>query len=54
MLGIANTELAWAYILCILASLLCVVYGIVKWNDAGVYSDELRDLDDDTPQNDRA
>ena len=50
MLGIASTELAWAFILCILASVLCVVYGILKWNDAGAFSDELRDIQDDEDQ----
>jgi hypothetical protein len=44
MLGIASTELAWAYILCILAALLCVVYGAVKWNDSGPHPEELREL----------
>ena len=44
MLGIASTELAWAYILCILAALLCVVYGAVKWNDSGPHTEELREL----------
>ncbi len=53
MLGIASTELAWAYILCILASLLCVVYGIVKWNDSGPYTEELRELDEWAPKSDR-
>lgn len=43
MLGIASTELSIVYILCIAASILCVVYGIVKWNDAGPLSDELRE-----------
>lgn len=46
MLGIASTELAWAYILCILASVLCVVYGIVKWNDTGPYSEDLKETED--------
>jgi hypothetical protein len=41
--GIASTELALAYILCILASLLCVVYGVVNWNDAGPLTEELRE-----------
>lgn len=49
MLGIASTELAWAYILCILAAVVCVVYGIVKWNDSGPLSEELRELHD-TPE----
>lgn len=44
MLGIASTELAWAYILCILASILCIVYGALKWNDTGPHSEELREL----------
>lgn len=43
MFGIASLELAWAYILCILASLLCVVYGIVNWNQSGPPSGELRE-----------
>ena len=43
MLGIASAELSWAYILCILASVLCVVYGVLKWNDAGPLTEELRD-----------
>lgn len=38
MLGLGSVELAWAYILCLLAALLCVVYGVVKWNDMGRYS----------------
>lgn len=54
MLGIASTELAWAFILCILASLLCVVYGIVKWNDTGLFSEELRELEDEDRESGRA
>ena len=46
MLGIASNELAWAYILCILAAVLCVVYGVVKWNDSGPLTEDLRDLDE--------
>ena len=38
MLGLGSVELALAYILCLLAALLCVVYGAVKWNDMGRYS----------------
>jgi hypothetical protein len=45
VLGIASPELALAYLLCIAASVLCVIYGIVKWNDTGPLSEELRDLD---------
>lgn len=43
MLGIASPELALAYVLCLAASVLCVVYGIIKWNDTGVLSMELQD-----------
>ena len=32
MLGLADGWVAAAYILCLLSSLLCVVYGIVNWN----------------------
>jgi hypothetical protein len=46
MLGIASTELAWAYILCLAASALCVIYGIIKWNDSGPYTEELKDLEE--------
>lgn len=42
MLGIASTELALAYLLSIGAGLLCVVYGIVKYNDAGPLTEEMR------------
>ena len=46
MLGIASTELAWAYVLCILASIGCVIYGVVKWNDSGPLTEDLQDLED--------
>jgi hypothetical protein len=32
MLGFASDGIAWAYIGCILASLLCVIYGLIQWN----------------------
>ena len=32
MLGIEDTWVILAYILCILSTVLCVVYGIVNWN----------------------
>lgn len=32
ILGIEDFWVAAAYILCILSSLLCVVYGILNWN----------------------
>lgn len=35
MLGFASLEIALAFWMCIAATALCVLYGIVKWNDAG-------------------
>jgi hypothetical protein len=35
MFGIADFWIFLAYLLCILSSLLCVVYGIMKWNKDG-------------------
>ena len=35
MLGIADGWVFTAYLLCILSSLLCVVYGIRNWNSDG-------------------
>lgn len=42
MFGIASTELALAYLLSIGAALLCLIYGIVKYNDTGPLTEELR------------
>lgn len=50
MLGIASPELTLAYVLCIAASVLCIIYGIVKWNDSGPLTEELRDLDQWAPE----
>ena len=33
VLGIEDPWIWGAYLLCILSTLLCVVYGIVKWNE---------------------
>ncbi len=35
ILGFVSAEIAWVYIGCILASLLCVVYGLIQWNRDG-------------------
>lgn len=35
MFGMADPWIAAAYILCILSSLLCVIYGWLKWNSDG-------------------
>ncbi len=32
MLGIDDGWIAAAYLLCILSTLLCVVYGLINWN----------------------
>jgi len=32
MLGIEDRYVALAYILCILSTLLCLIYGIANWN----------------------
>lgn len=35
MLGMGSVEMALAYVLCLAASVFCVVYGVLKWNDKG-------------------
>jgi len=35
MLGIDDPQIWSAYILCILSSIFCVVYGIFNWNKGG-------------------
>jgi hypothetical protein len=35
LLGFASDGIVWAYIGCILASLLCVIYGLIQWNRGG-------------------
>lgn len=35
VLGISDPWISAAYVGCILATLLCVVYGIVNWNKGG-------------------
>jgi hypothetical protein len=41
MLGFGGGEMALAYLLCLLAALGCVVYGLIKWNDMGRYGEFL-------------
>jgi len=43
MLGLGSMEMALAFILCIAASLLCIIYGIINWNKTGLSSEELRE-----------
>lgn len=40
ILGIADPWVAAAYVLCILSALACVVWGVLKWNRAGVGDEE--------------
>ncbi len=35
MLGLADISVALAYLLIFILSLLCVIYGFVKWNSEG-------------------
>jgi len=35
MLGIEDKYIWLAYLLCILSSLLCVLYGLINWNRGG-------------------
>ena len=35
MLGIDDPAIVAVYLLCILSTLLCVIYGIVNWNKEG-------------------
>ena len=44
MLGIEDKYVALAYILCILSTLLCLVYGIINWNrgDDSVKDEDFR------------
>ena len=39
MLGFADSLTAWGYILSFLATILCIVYGLVNWNK-GTESEE--------------
>ncbi len=46
MLGLGSFEMALAYILCIVASVICVIYGIINWNNTGKTKEELQDIID--------
>ena len=43
MLGIEDPGIYWAYILTILSSVLCVVYGIVNWNKGVIRQDDIKE-----------
>lgn len=40
MLGIPDLSISLAYILCVAAALLCLVYGIIMWNKGGGDAEE--------------
>jgi nicotinamide riboside transporter PnuC len=40
MLGFASTEIVLAYIGCIVATLLCIIYGLFMWNKGKEISGE--------------
>jgi hypothetical protein len=40
MLGLGDFSVFAAYVLCILSTILCVVYGVVNWNKGGDVSPE--------------
>jgi hypothetical protein len=44
MLGIEDKYVSLAYVLCLLSTLLCVVYGLINWNRGSnaVDSDDVR------------
>ncbi len=46
MLGIDGFGVWLAYILCILSTLLCIVYGIIYWNKPRE-SEELKEMDEE-------
>ncbi|MBN1501328.1 MAG: hypothetical protein JW982_14305 [Spirochaetes bacterium] len=41
MSGFGDVSVIFAIILTVLSALLCIVYGIIKWNDGDITSDEL-------------
>lgn len=43
MLGLGSGEMALVYMLCILATIWCVIYGIWKWNDMGRFGEGLEE-----------
>ena len=43
MFGIGDFSVSLAYILCILSTILCVVYGIINWNKGEPDEEDLSD-----------
>jgi hypothetical protein len=42
MLGFADSLTAWGYILSFLATILCIVYGLVNWNKGAESEEDYR------------
>ncbi|MFP4107148.1 MAG: symporter small accessory protein [Phycisphaerae bacterium] len=44
MLGIEDNTVLAAYLLCLLSSLLCVIYGLINWNrgDDSIGEEDIR------------
>ncbi len=42
MLGLSGVAVPMGFILCILSTLLCVVYGIMNWNKGYIQEEELK------------
>ena len=49
MLGIDDPQIWIAYLLCILSTIFCIIYGISRWNkgDEPVYPEDKRWLEDE-------
>ena len=49
MLGIKDSQIWLAYILCILSTLFCVIYGMVNWNkgDESASAEDKKWLEDE-------
>ncbi len=42
MFGFADNLTAWGYILSILATILCIIYGLVNWNKGTEIEEDYR------------
>lgn len=50
MFGITDFWIATVYILCILSSMACVIYGIINWNK-GVETEQNEIAEEKVPEN---
>jgi hypothetical protein len=49
-IGLGSFELALAYVLCILAALLCLFYGLYFWRERGEEETKIQEFDWDKEQ----